>query len=168
MEVPMEKKLQEDSIAVLAELVLPFQANAAGNVHGGEVIKLMDSTAGVAAQKHCHTNVVTARIDELLFKKPVLIGEYVVCTARVVYAGNSSMEVFVTVESEDLTTGRTQIALTAFFTMVSLDENGQPAKVPQIDEGQDAYSRLLHLEGEKRYLKSKKRLRLERNGLERK
>lgn len=164
----MEKKLQEDSVAVLAELVLPFQANAAGNVHGGEVIKLMDSTAGVAAQKHCHTIVVTARIDELIFKKPVLIGEYVVCTARVVYTGTSSMEVFVTVESEDLTTGRTQIALTAFFTMVSLDENGKPAQVPQIDEGQDAYSRLLHREGEKRYLKSKKRLKRERNGLERK
>ena len=70
------KKSQEDSVAVLAELVLPFQANAAGNVHGGEVIKLMDSTAGVAAQKYCHTNVVTARIDELSFKRPVLIGEY--------------------------------------------------------------------------------------------
>jgi len=158
----MMKKLQEDSSAVLAELVLPFQANAAGNVHGGEVIKLMDSTAGVAAQKHCHTNVVTARIDELCFKKPVLIGEYVVCNARVVYTGSSSMEVFVTVESEDLATGRSQIALTAFFTMVSLDENGKPHPVPPIDEGQDFYSKLLHREGEKRYLKSKKRLASQR------
>lgn len=152
------KKLQEDSSAVLAELVLPFQANAAGNVHGGEIIKLMDSTAGVAAQKHSHTNVVTARIDELCFKKPVLIGEYVVCNARVVYTGSSSMEVFVTVESENLTTGNRQIALTAFFTMVSLDENGKPHPVPPIDEGQDMYSKLLHREGQKRYLASKKRL----------
>ena len=156
------KKSQEDSIAVLAELVLPFQANAAGNVHGGEVIKLMDSTAGVAAQKYCHTNVVTARIDELSFKRPVLIGEYIVCTARVVYTGNTSMEIFVTVESENLRTGKTQIALTAFFTMVSLDSEGKPTKVIPVDEGQDAYSRLLYNEGKKRNQKSKKRIKIER------
>lgn len=159
----MTPKLQEDSTAVLAELVLPYQANTAGNVHGGEIIKLMDSTAGVAAQKHCHTNVVTARIDELCFKKPVMIGEYVTCRARVVYTGNSSMEVFVTVESEDLRSGKTQIALTAFFTMVSLDENGRPSKVPPIDPGQDTYSQRLHKEGEKRYLASKKRRKTENN-----
>ena len=153
----MKAKRQEDSTAVLAELVLPFQANAAGNVHGGEIIKLMDSTAGVAAQKHCHTNVVTARIDELCFKKPVLIGEYVKSTARVVYTGSSSMEVFVTVESENLHTGTTQIALTAFFTMVSLDDNGKPAKVPPVEPGDDAYSKMLHQEGEKRYLANKRR-----------
>ncbi|MBQ2663630.1 MAG: acyl-CoA thioesterase, partial [Clostridia bacterium] len=54
----------KDSFTVLAQVVLPMQANPAGNVHGGEIIKLMDSTAGVAAQKHAHTNCVTARIEE--------------------------------------------------------------------------------------------------------
>lgn len=151
-------KSQESSIAVLASLMLPFQANGAGNVHGGEIIKMMDSTAGVAAQKHCNTNVVTARVDELCFKKPVLIGEYVVCTARVVYTGKTSMEVFVTVESENLKTGKRQIALTAFFTMVSLDENGKPSQVAPVLEGCDAYSRLLYLQGKKKYEESKKRL----------
>lgn len=159
----MQKKLQEDSVAVLAQLVLPFQANAAGNVHGGEIMKLMDSTAGVAGQKYAHTNVVTARVDELIFKKPILIGEYVICTARVVYTGKTSMEIFVTVESENLTTGKTQIALTAFFTMVSLDENGKPAPVPCVDEGQDAYSRLLYKAGEKKSKENKKRLNKERS-----
>lgn len=155
-----KEKSQEDSSAVLAELVLPYQANNAGNVHGGEIIKLMDSTAGVAAQKHCHTNVVTARVDELCFKKPILIGEYVICTARVVYTGKTSMEVFVTVESENLESGKKQIALTAFFTMVSLDKNGKPSEIPPISQGDDAYSRLLYRQGEKRYLKSKKHQKL--------
>ncbi len=155
----IKAKSQENSIAVLASLMLPFQANNAGNVHGGEIIKLMDSTAGVAAQKHCNTNVVTARVDELCFKKPILIGEYVVCTARVVYTGRTSMEVFVTVESENLTTGKRQIALTAFFTMVSLDVNSKPSEIAPILKGDDAYSQMLYLEGEKRYKESKKRFR---------
>lgn len=118
----MESQTMKHSHSILAQLVLPMQANPAGNVHGGEIMKMMDSAAGVAAQKHAHTNVVTARVDELNFKKPVLVGELVTCKAQIIYAGRSSMEVFVTVESEDLITGNKQIALTAFFTMVSLDE----------------------------------------------
>ena len=153
----MKIKKQEDSIAISAELVLPHQANPAGNVHGGEIIKLMDSTAGISAQKHCHTNVVTARVDELCFKKPVRIGEYVTCTARVVYVGSTSMEVFVTVEAENLYTGETNIALTAFFTMISLDENDRPKKVPPIDKGSDTYSQLLYATGKRRYEYNKTR-----------
>ncbi len=146
-------KTMKDSFTVLAQVVLPMQANPAGNVHGGEIIKLMDSTAGVAAQKHAHTNCVTARIEEINFKKPIHIGELVTCKAQVIYTGRSSMEVFVTVESEDLISGKQQIALTAFFTMVSLDKNGKPSKVESIDlENASEYEKKLYKEGEKRYL----------------
>ncbi len=146
-------KTMRDSFTVLAQVVLPMQANPAGNVHGGEIIKLMDSTAGVAAQKHAHTNCVTARIEEINFKKPIHIGELVTCKAQVIYTGRSSMEVFVTVESEDLISGKQQIALTAFFTMVSLDKNGKPSKVESIDlENASEYEKKLYKEGEKRYL----------------
>ena len=138
---------------MLAEVVLPMQANPAGNVHGGEIIKLMDSTAGVAAQKHSHTNCVTARIEEINFKKPIHIGELVTCKAQVIYTGRSSMEVFVTVESENLISGKQQIALTAFFTMVSLDKNGKPSGVQGLDlENTSEYEKKLYKEGEKRYL----------------
>ena len=116
----MDAKRQEDSISVAAQQVLPQQANPAGNIHGGEIMKMMDGTAGIAAMRHSHCTVVTARVDELMFKKPIKIGDYVICTGRVVYTGRTSMEVFVTVERENLKTGDRQIALTAFFTMVAL------------------------------------------------
>ena len=138
----MESQTMKHSHSILAQLVLPMQANPAGNVHGGEIMKMMDSAAGVAAQKHAHTNVVTARV-----------GELVTCKAQVIYAGRSSMEVFVTVESEDLITGNKQIALTAFFTMVSLDENGKPSPVPKLvyDEN-NAYESKLYKVGEKKHI----------------
>ncbi|MBQ9599496.1 MAG: acyl-CoA thioesterase [Clostridia bacterium] len=146
-------KTMKDSFTVLAQVVLPMQANPAGNVHGGEIIKMMDSTAGVAAQKHAHTNCVTARIEEINFKKPIHIGELVTCKAQVIYTGRSSMEVFVTVESENLISGKQQIALTAFFTMVSLDKNGKPSGVQGLDlENASEYEKKLYKEGEKRYL----------------
>lgn len=145
--------------AVLSQIVLPFQANTAGNVHGGEIMKMMDSAAGAAAQKHCHTNVVTACVDELRFKKPVLVGNLVTCIAQVIYVGNSSMEVFVTVEAEDLMTSHgPQIALTAFFTMVSLDTNGKPKPVPKINTHfPSPYEEKLYHAGEARHLARNKR-----------
>ncbi|MGN0149979.1 MAG: acyl-CoA thioesterase [Clostridia bacterium] len=153
----MKPKKQLESLSVLAQMVLPYQANPAGNVHGGEIMKMMDSTAGVAAQKHSRSNVVTARVEELCFKKPVLVGELVTCKAQVIYAGHSSMEVFVTVESENLHTGRHQIALTAFFTMVALDENSHPCEVSPIEFPCDnIYEQKLYLEGQKRYLARRK------------
>lgn len=145
--------------AVLAQMVLPYQANPAGNVHGGEIMKMMDSAAGVAALKYAHTNVVTARVDELKFRKPVFVGELVTCTAQVIYVGNSSMEVFVAVESESLTSNpNKKIALTAFFTMVSLDESSRPSPLVPINPAKlSAYDRKLYYEGEKRYFSHKNR-----------
>ena len=148
----MESKSMKESYSVLAQLVLPMQANPAGNVHGGEIMKMMDSAAGVASQKHAHVNCVTARVEELNFKRPVHVGELVTCKSQVIYAGRSSMEVFVTVESEDTLTGKKQIALTAFFTMVALDRNGKPSKVPHlIYDNTNAYETKLYNEGENRH-----------------
>lgn len=141
----------KDSEAVLAEMLLPYQANPAGNIHGGEIMKLMDSTAGVSAMKYSRTNAVTARVDELQFKHPVHVGDHVVCTAHVVYTGRSSMEVFVTVEAENLLTGESNIALTAFFTMVAVDPNGKPVPVPPIEFSNEPYIRKLYFEGQRRY-----------------
>lgn len=119
---------------VLSHLTLPLQANGAGNVHGGEIMKMMDNAAGTVAIKYSKGNVVTARVDELMFLKPVMINSLVICTAEIVYVGNTSMEVLVTVETEDLRTDQgPEVALTAYFTMVAMDENGHPRKLPKFD-----------------------------------
>lgn len=151
--------------AILAQMVLPYQANPAGNVHGGEIMKMMDSAAGVAASKYARTNTVTARVDELKFRRPVFVGNLVTCTAQVIYVGNTSMEVFVAVEAEDLTsTYETKIALTAFFTMVSLDKNGVPSTLEPIDPSAlSDYDKKLYYEGEKRYFSHKERKKNQQN-----
>ncbi len=60
-------------------------------------MKMMDSAAGVAAQKHAHKTLSPHELTSLILKKPVLVGELVTCKAQVIW-GRSSMEVFVTVE----------------------------------------------------------------------
>jgi acyl-CoA hydrolase len=86
---------------IMSQLLLPSQANYAGNVHGGEIMKLMDNAAGVAARRYSRSNVVTARVDEMQFLQPILVDAFVICTATVAYVGTTSMEIFVTVDMED-------------------------------------------------------------------
>ncbi|MDD3225727.1 MAG: acyl-CoA thioesterase [Clostridium sp.] len=129
------KKSSAESKLTISEVMMPNQANVAGNIHGGEIMKLMDSTAYAAARKYAKSNVVTARVDELEFHLPIFIGDLVTCTAQVVFVGKSSMEVAVTVQVEDLECEGGQCrqrALSAFFTMVSLDKKGKPNLIPEL------------------------------------
>src|SRR5205085_8149005 len=79
-----------------------------------------------------HANAVTASIDRVTFLKPVLIGNALILNARLNYVRKSSMEVEVSIEAEDLDDGSRLKTGTAFVTMVALDKNGKPTKVPQL------------------------------------
>lgn len=128
---PMTDLADQHSVT-LAEVMLPAQANAWGTVHGGEIMKLMDTAAGCAAIRFAKMTVVTARVDELQFIEPVHISSYVTCMAEVVYTGRTSVEVFVTVDVEDLLgTQPKHRALSAYFTMVAVDSHGRPQPVPR-------------------------------------
>ena len=104
-------------------------ANSAGNVHGGTVMKLCDEAAGLAAIKHSRCRVVTAGMDRMTFLYPIRIGELVTFSATVNAVWPTSMEVGVRVEAENPHTGEIRHTSTAYVTMVALDENGQPTPV---------------------------------------
>jgi acyl-CoA hydrolase len=115
-------------------------ANTAGNVHGGTIMKMCDEVAGVAAVRHSGSRVVTAAMDRMTFNHPVFVGQLVTVKAMVNAAWRSSMEVGVRVESENVRTGEVTHTSTAYLTMVSLTDEGQPSQVagiePQSDEEQ--------------------------------
>ncbi len=108
-------------------------ANAAGNVHGGTIMKMVDEVAGVAAVRHCGTRVVTAALDRMTFTQPVYVGQLVTVKATVNAAWRTSMEVGVRVESEDVRTGEVTHTSTAYVTMVALDDQGRPAEVAAVE-----------------------------------
>ncbi|SCG84433.1 Cytosolic acyl coenzyme A thioester hydrolase [Proteiniborus sp. DW1] len=141
----------------LRNLMEPIHSNIAGNVHGGEIMKLMDNAAGVVAARHSGRNVVTARVDKVEFHYPIHISNLVTFNAKLSFVGNSSMEVFVKVLVEDFAKeDSAKVAATAFFTMVALDENGKPAAVPPLEITNDEERRLFE-EGRERYLNNKKK-----------
>ncbi len=120
------------SLVIMNQVVLPFHANVAGNMHGGEVMKLMDTAAGVVAQRHCLSNVVTASVTQLSFIEPIFVGDLVVCQAELTYTGRTSMEVKVSVQAEDLEKGSIKCVSEGYFFMVALDRNGRPHEIPPL------------------------------------
>jgi len=128
----MQGKTIRESIVVTAQVMNPQDANPAGNVHGGVIMKLIDTTAGVAAIRHARSNAVTASVDRLDFYHPVFVGDFVTLRASVNFVGRTSMEIGVRVESENLRTGERLHTSTAYLTYVSLDAQGRPRELPPL------------------------------------
>jgi uncharacterized protein (TIGR00369 family) len=126
-----EKRVQESSV-IMAQQMNPQDANPAGNVHGGVIMKLIDTAAGAVAIRHARSNAVTASIDRLDFFHPVFVGDFVTLRASLNFVGRTSMEVGVRVESENLMTGERRHTSTAYLTYVALDGSGQPLALPPV------------------------------------
>jgi acyl-CoA hydrolase len=137
----MEPKPAAQSASVLVRWMGIGDANSAGFVHGGIVMKLCDDVAGIAAIRHCRGRVVTAAMDRMTFLQPVNVGELLTCSASVNAAWRTSMEVGVRVESENPRTGERRHTSTAYLTMVAVDDEGSPAPVPPLLTETDAERR---------------------------
>jgi uncharacterized protein (TIGR00369 family) len=127
-----EPKPVSASRLVLAQVMTPLDANVSGNVHGGNIMKLADTAAGVVAIRHSGRNCVTATVDRFDFHAPVYVGNLVTLKASLNYVGRTSMEIGVRVEAEDLRTGRRTHTNSCYITMVALDADGNPAEVPRL------------------------------------
>jgi acyl-CoA hydrolase len=131
----VEARTAEDSRSVLVHWMGPTDANSAGFVHGGVVMKLVDEVAGLAAVRHSHCRVVTAAADRMTFLLPIHVGELLTLRASVNAAWRTSMEVGVRVESENPRTGESRHTNTAYLTMVAVDDDGSPTRVPSLRAG---------------------------------
>jgi acyl-CoA hydrolase len=128
----MQPRRASDSSSVLTRWMGIEDANTAGYVHGGVIMRLCDEVAGIAAIRHCGGRVVTAGMDRMTFLHPVRVGQLVTFQATVNAAWRTSMEVGVRVDSEDVRTREAAHTSTAYLTMVALDDGGRPAAVPAL------------------------------------
>lgn len=135
-------KTASESAVTMTHQVLPHDANPAGNVHGGVILKHIDTAAGVVAMRHVRGWAVTASIDRMDFLKPVFVGELVIIKASLNMVGRTSMEIGVRVEAENLLTGEVRHTNSAYLTFVALDDHGSPRQAPPlIVEGETAQRR---------------------------
>jgi uncharacterized protein (TIGR00369 family) len=125
-------KRVSDSQIRLAVLMNPDQANSLGDVHGGEIMKLVDEAGALAAMKHARRIVVTVAMDSMKFLSPVHVGNLVTLNASLNYIGRTSMEVGIRVEAENVVTGAVTHTNSGYAVYVALDEEGHPTPVPPL------------------------------------
>jgi len=125
------KRVSETSV-VMVQPMSPQDANHAGNVQGGVIMKLIDLAGGIVAQRHTRTNIVTASVDRIDFLHPVYIGDVLFLKASLNLVGRTSMEVGVRVEAENPLTGEIRHTASAYLTYVALDKDRKPMEVPPL------------------------------------
>ena len=128
----LKPKSPDESKTEMTVRMFPSDANPAGNVFGGEILKQIDLIAGLVAQRHARTNTVTASIDRVNFLKPVYVGNALILNAKLTYVHRSSMEIEIRVEAEDLMSGTRMLTNTAYVTAVALGSDGRTVEVPPL------------------------------------
>jgi acyl-CoA hydrolase len=129
----MDPRRTADSRSTLVKWMGIEDANTAGFVHGGVVMRLCDEVAGLAAARHSGRRVVTAGMDRMTFLEPVHVGDLVSCSASVNAVWRTSMEVGVRVEAENIGTREVKHTSTAYLTMVAMDDEARPTEVPPLE-----------------------------------
>jgi acyl-CoA hydrolase len=128
----MKTKKASETVAVTTHIVLPNDTNTLGNLFGGQLLAWMDVIASVSAQRHCRRVVVTASVNNVSFREPILQSSIVTLEAKVSRAFSSSMEVFVDVYVEDAISGLRRKCNEAIYTFVAVDQLGGPINVPEL------------------------------------
>ena len=146
----MEGRKVEHSAISMSQMIWPDLAGRAGFAHGGEIMKMMDTAAGVVAVRHSHRDSLTARVEGINFYQPIRLYDLVTVNACLTFVGRSSMEVLVEVWSENIIKEQKVRALTAHFIMVAVDDAGKPTEVPPLILSSDR-EKALWEKGKQRY-----------------
>ena len=118
--------------AKISELLTPAQANELGFASGGQILSWIDICAGITSKRHAIYKCVTASVDSVHFFNPIKVGDVATITSKINRTWNTSMEVAVTVTSENLLSGVKKPCCQAYLTFVGVNNNGRPVPVPKL------------------------------------
>lgn len=130
MQTPEEPE-QHKSL-IMTVLMTPDMANFAGYVHGGAILDLLDQVAYSCAARYSGAYVMTVSVDQVMFRQPIHVGELVTFFSSINYTGRTSMEIGIRVMTENIRKRISRHAMTCYFTMVAVDDEGKPTEVPTL------------------------------------
>ena len=112
-------------------LAEPTDVNFGGKVHGGMVMKWIDQASYACAAQWSKRYCVTVSANGIRFIRPILVGQMITVTARIVHTGKTSMHIYVVVRAGDPKDDKTVVTNRCFITFMAIDESGYPIKVPE-------------------------------------
>ena len=117
---------------LLRTLAMPADSNANGDIFGGWIMSQIDLAGGMLAKEISQGRVVTIHVSDILFKKPVEIGDVVCCYGECTKIGTSSMTIDLEVWVKPVTTegvGKRYKVCEATFKYVAVNNLGRPREI---------------------------------------
>ncbi|KAM4651703.1 cytosolic acyl coenzyme A thioester hydrolase isoform 5-T5 [Discoglossus pictus] len=148
-------KVPPSSAIQISRIMRPDDANIAGNVHGGTILKMIEEAGAIISTRHCNSQsgercvAALARVERTDFLSPMCIGEVGHVSAEITYTSKHSVEVQVNVMAENILTGDQRLTnrATLWYVPLSLTNVDKVIEVPPIEYERKA----LEDEGRKRY-----------------
>ncbi|XP_060738106.1 cytosolic acyl coenzyme A thioester hydrolase isoform X2 [Tachysurus vachellii] len=140
---------------VTSRIMRPDDANIVGNVHGGTILKMIEEAGCIIGTRHCNTQTgdrcvaALARVERTDFLYPMFIGEVAHVSAEITFTSKHSVEVQVSVVSENILTGARKMTnkATLWYVPLSLQNVDKIIEVPPIKYSNPELEEL----GKKRY-----------------
>lgn len=114
------------------EYVQPNHANTLGTVHGGNILKWMDTVGAMSAMRFAGKPCVTAHINQVDFERPLHVGDIALIQAYAYAAGETSVRVRVRASREDPLSGDSEVTTESYWVFVAVDEQQRPTSVPDV------------------------------------
>jgi acyl-CoA thioesterase YciA len=123
------KKLPRDPAIRIT--LLPRDTNSAGTIFGGVILSYIDMAGAIEAHRRTHMErFVTVAMREVIFHKPVFVGDLVSFYAETLRIGTTSITVRVIVEAERIGAGTQQVRVTeAEVVYVAVDEKREKTEI---------------------------------------
>jgi len=119
---------------VIRTIAMPADTNPSGDIFGGWLMAQMDLAAGNVAARRARGRCATIAVNEIVFHKPVKVGDEVSVYADLIKVGRSSMSIQLEVWNRPRESENQNKVTEAVFTFVAIDGNGNTRAVPTEDE----------------------------------
>ena len=120
-------------------VTMPRDTNQYGTIFGGVILSHIDQAGFVEARRHGQHRWVTASLDRVDFRAPVMLGDVVSFYARTEREGTKSVTVRIEVEAERYTSGERHHVTSATITMVAVGADGTPIPFRSPPTVRDSY-----------------------------
>jgi len=133
-ETPVEPGIEPRGTMVLRTCAMPADTNPSGDIFGGWLLSQMDIASGMLAEWRADGRVATISVQEMVFHRPVRVGDVVCCYAEIVRTGTTSIAVNVeawVLRRRDQT--RRVKVTEGVFTFVAIDADGVKRPLPPLD-----------------------------------
>lgn len=125
-----DKSVRESKVETY-HIIRPSDLNSVGRLYGGTLMGWIDEVAVLVGRRHAQMGVTTGSMDNLKFLKGAYLQDTIMLTGKVTHVGNTSMEIKVETYVEHLD-GEKVLINRAFLTLIGLDENDKPARLPRL------------------------------------